>query len=213
MKYLKSYNESLRDKMIPKSKEEIEKAMKKLPRNDRFNKYLEWEEWDKIKKMVNGFRGLSQNQLDKILQKAASVGEFDMVKLSIKKGADVNYFNGTAIRGASLGGYFVIVKYLLSKGSKDGESALEKAGEYGHLEIVKYLIEKGYRDFGLVMRKASGNGHIDVVKYLLSKGSNDNYSINYAEKYGHTEIVDLLKAHGFKKIINESLRKILKNKE
>ena len=204
MIYIQTYNESLRDKMVAKSDNEIKKVIKKLPKNDRFDKYLQFQDWEHIKKISSGFNRLSQNQKNIVLQKGSTAGNLDIVKHIIRKGAEIDYFHGTSIRGAALEGHIDIVKYLIEKGSHNGEVALEKAAYGGHLDIVKYLIEIGYDDYGLAMRNASSNGYIDIVKYLLDKGYRDYYSIQAAEDSEHMEIVDLLKSYSFKKNGDES---------
>jgi hypothetical protein len=58
MKYLKSYNESLRDLMVPKSEEEILKSLKKLDNSDILYKSIEYE-------FLKGVELALQNKLTK----------------------------------------------------------------------------------------------------------------------------------------------------
>jgi hypothetical protein len=59
MKYLKSYNESLRDLMTPKSEEEILKSLKKLNNSDLLKKSIKYE-------FIKGIESVNFNELTNI---------------------------------------------------------------------------------------------------------------------------------------------------
>jgi ankyrin repeat protein len=86
---------------------------------------------------------------------AAKDGNFGVVKLLIKKGADVNAkdkYGGTALMYAAQNGDKEVVKLLLEKGAKvnakneNGWTALMFAAYYGHKEIVKLLKSYGAKE-------------------------------------------------------------------
>ena len=85
---------------------------------------------------------------------AASLGDLEMVKLFMEKGADVNAKNsdgGTVLMFAARGGNLEVVKLLLEKGldvnakDKGGRTVLMFAAstDGGQVEVVKLLLEKG----------------------------------------------------------------------
>jgi MFS family permease len=93
--------------------------------------------------------------------------------------------------------------------TKDGLTCLMKAAWNGHTETVKVLLDAGAdvnaynrRHGWTALKIASWGGHTAIVKALLAAGAYVNidtgasYSpsaLRYAEKYGHTQIVELLK--------------------
>jgi ankyrin repeat protein len=120
------------------------------------------------------------------LQAASAGGHEQIVKLLLKKGADVTAQGGhynNALQAASAGGYEQIVKLLLSKGAdikaQGGYhgNALQAASANGHGQIVKFLLENGAdikAEGGLhfnALRAASHRGHKRIVKLLLENGA------------------------------------------
>ena len=108
-------------------------------------------------------------KLNRRLVSAAVLGDLDMVKESLEKGANIKF---------------------------GGNMALVKASSYGYLNIVKYLVEKGadiHHNADNSLRLAIVNDHLDVVKYLVDKGSRiDDSMIVYAQLYGYNDIHDFL---------------------
>jgi len=86
------------------------------------------------------------------LNEAAAMGDLDLVKSLIGKGAKVNRredsFFKTPLHRAAMSGHIEVVKVLLAKGAdidardSDGYSALHHAAEEGRVEVVELLIDK-----------------------------------------------------------------------
>ena len=116
-----------------------------------------------------------------------------IVKLLIKKGANVNIQDGfgiTALIQASTNGDINIVKLLIEKGadlnkqSSFGKTPLMLALEKGHTEIAKLLIEKGadlnkQDRFGqTALEIAQRKNLTEIVNLIQSKLNNNNNSNN-----------------------------------
>ena len=145
---------------------------------------------------------------------ASLKGHIKVVKLLLKKGADVNVVaesRQTPLHEASGNGHVEIVELLLKKGTDINvannyrQTPLHLASENRHVEVVKLLLEKwadvnmadDYRQTPLHL--ASENGHVEVVKLLLEKGADVNAAaeggqtpLYEASKYGQVGVVKLL---------------------
>jgi hypothetical protein len=119
------------------------------------------------------------------LLKAAERGDTNSVKALIAAGADVD------------------------ARARDDMTCLMKAARNGHTDTVKALIAAGadvnaherLHDW-TALKMASWGGHAEMVKALLAAGAYVNLytgsshcpsALKYAEKYGHTQVVELLK--------------------
>ncbi len=127
---------------------------------------------------------------------ASHKGYFDIVKLLIENGADVNL--NTPIRDAIMNGHYDIVKLLIENKAEysnnlfnisyidnyanrfvtESLTSLEIAARYEHRDIAKLLINNNadYKnnDWYAVKLIISKN-YYDVFKTLLDKGININY--------------------------------------
>lgn len=101
-----------------------------------------------------------------------------------------------------------IIKYLLSKGAKaelkdqNGMTVLHYASKHGNLNIVKFFVEQYDPAHNINQADALGktplyhaieykNSH--VIKYFLSKNANVNYKVQYSEKEKDEGIKQLVK--------------------
>jgi ankyrin repeat protein len=147
VKYLKSYNESLRDKMKPKSDEDILKELGDLSPE---NILLQSAENNYIKGVKIALdKGADINYKDNIgwtaLLHATFYGYKDIVELLLKNGADINIKNNggnTALIIASKFNHKNIIKLLLKNGAdvniknKYGNTALNYNGKK-YIYIIK----------------------------------------------------------------------------
>ncbi|XP_076377871.1 uncharacterized protein LOC117226539 [Megalopta genalis] len=116
-----------------------------------------------------------------ILQRAAQLGNLEMVKFLVNKGAYVNAKTNNEI------------------------SALHFATEFGDWKIVKFLVENGANvnartnNGYSVLHFAVENGHLKIVRLLIKNGArvnartNDGRSVtDFAAAFGHTAILTFL---------------------
>ena len=152
------------------------------------------------------------------LEAACYGGHYDIAKLLVSKGADVNFssiFGKTPLYSAVYGGNIDIVKLLLDNGAKVnlGESALLAALKQNQTEIAALLIDKGanvnyMEESGLSpLKEAVRIGSIEIVKKLLDNnaiindkraefGNHAHTPLWVAVSMGHTNIVKLLLDEG-----------------
>ncbi|KAI0857460.1 WD40 repeat-like protein [Xylaria cubensis] len=143
---------------------------------------------------------------------ASKSGHFEICKLLLQRGANVNLpkrqDGRTALHAAVVAGNRDIVHLLISHKSCDPDQADEhgrspfcEACALGHLDIVKLLIENGSikthqqprrhpeccngESYTLTLTPlgyACGQGHLAVVQYLLQQGQSDLVSIDIIER-------------------------------
>ncbi|KAM7187800.1 ankyrin, partial [Rhypophila sp. PSN 637] len=126
-------------------------------------------------------------------QKAAEVGDIDVVQFLIDRRADINArpaieWGITAVQLAAMSGWAGIVDLLLRKGAHvnapgarlGGRTALEAAAEQGRLDTVQILINAGAgagegvsEQVKRAIRFARENGHIGVYELLRSRFGKD----------------------------------------
>jgi len=140
--------------------------------------------------------------------KAVSAGDIDMVRLLIKKGANINVKDRkgvTALMEATGKGYIDIARLLIEKGadvnakSDEGLTSLMDVSFKGNVEMVKLLIERGAdvnaKENGgrTALIHTSAKGNIEIVKLLIEKGANTDGAYLYAIAAGNNEIADLIR--------------------
>ena len=90
-------------------------------------------------------------------------------------------------------------KYLIEKGAKIGDRAVEKLAETGNLELVTYLVEKGAKIRDYAIGYAIKSGKLELVEYLVEKGAKiGNGAVEFAARTGNLEIVTYLVEKGAK---------------
>ena len=118
---------------------------------------------------------------------AAGAGYFNIVKMLIEHGANVNHTtvtNSTPLRAACFDGRLDIVKFLI-----DNKADVNIANKYkntclmiscykGHRDVVKYLLDNGAPTDdtahcgATALHFAAECGHVDIVKLLVEYGAN-----------------------------------------
>lgn len=148
---------------------------------------------------------------------AAENGHFDVVKLLVEAGADIdiptNYGSTPLLYGANCGN-MNIVKLLVERGAKmltvndGGYTMVGTCVVEGELEILKYLFEargdemEGYvREEGWrLVQYAAVEDSVEMLEFLVDRGlemNRPNYdgdtAVDLAERAGNSDMVDLLR--------------------
>jgi ankyrin repeat protein len=160
------------------------------------------------------------------LMHAAKNGHIEVVRLLVDNGADINanFLGSTALKYSAMNGHVEVVKFLLDKGAEvaagRGRTALTEAALHGRLEVVRMLLDKGADINGkdgavwTPLIGASYGGHLEVAKLLVERGADINAMKDWealtamaeAERRGHYDIVQFLKAHGAKELSFKNLK-------
>lgn len=78
---------------------------------------------------------------------AASKGRFDVVRLLVERGAQVDrrdrFFGSSPLDAALQGRHFEIARYLLAKGAKGGDAALRAAVRRGQADLARAALASG----------------------------------------------------------------------
>ena len=132
-----------------------------------------------------------------IANNAAQIGDLDLVKYCIEKGAD-NY-NIIGIKAAKHG-HLHIIKYLAEFGLTCYMTMAEFAAENGHFDIVKYIVELGLECSETIAEFAALGGHLDILKYIIKLGFVKDYRIiiTNAINRNHLDIVKYIVELGYK---------------
>ena len=159
-KYTQFVNESLKDKMIGKSDEEIESKLDNYSSKDLYNKSLKSGYLNGVKKSLESLKETETKEKLKDLLGggifvASREGYYDIVKFLLENGADPNHHFNIAIRWAVTNGYTDIFNLLLEHGAN---------------------IEKFFGEF---LSSAIMNEHIDIKDILLKMGADIQDAFHY----------------------------------
>ena len=138
------------------------------------------------------------------LDLAAEKGHFEVAKLLIEKGADVDAkdnYDWTPLHYALRNGHLEVAKLLIEKGAKydekyktkDGFTYLMAFSSCGLIDYCKELISKGAdvnaeNRYGWTSLHFAGDkGHLEVAKLLIEKGA--KYDEKYQTKDGVTYLM------------------------
>jgi ankyrin repeat protein/L-ascorbate metabolism protein UlaG (beta-lactamase superfamily) len=153
------------------------------------------------------------------LHAAAQAGNIEIIELLIEGGADVNAtgsFGWTPLGWTAVRGNAEAAAALIREGAdvdaanQNGITPLMWAFEDGHAEVMRLLIEGGAdvnaRDAGWdrsILHGAALRGRADLATLALDHGADVNAvdacgmtPIEYAGRYGHRELVTLLRSRG-----------------
>ena len=135
---------------------------------------------------------------------ACQVNDYEIAKLLIDKGANINIFPDI-LRNAADYGYMKIAKLLLDSGFdiyKNNE-ALEIAATRNNIKMIELLISYGanIRDnHDMVLQISAVNGYNDILKLCIEKECNvqvsNNNAIQRAAYYGRMKTMKILIDNG-----------------
>ena len=134
---------------------------------------------------------LLEGNLNSKMHLASQLGEEDLVRLLLEKGAD-DY--NTCMSCAGYWGHVGIVKLMLEKGATNVNLVMINAAHFGRIEILKLMLEhsleyneamkngleyneemKNNLQYNEAMRMAAMGGQIEAIRLLLDCGAN-NYN-------------------------------------
>jgi ankyrin repeat protein len=124
--------------------------------------------------------GSSMYHKNKGLNMAINGKNYELIKVLIEYGANVNIDNGLPLKHMSWDGNIEIVDLLLKAGADvhvDNDIPLRNAFSCGHVKVVELLLNFGANIHIFVdedLRSAFSCGHVKVVELLLNFGANSD---------------------------------------
>jgi ankyrin repeat protein len=190
MKYLHTYNESLRDKMTPKSKEDIEKTLQDYLPHEILRLGYRNNMWDLVKRGIEEGASVHMDN-DAALRFACQEGELEIVKYLMGKGADVHTFEDDALVMACYSGNLELIKYLVNEGADIHAGQIEKvlraACADGHPDIVEYLLEQGADQRMIVGADVTHGKNRREIMTLLNKYTKTNEGVRELMTVNHSK--------------------------
>ena len=175
-----------------------------------------------VKRLIADGEDVNARNIYDLTPLVAAIGEghFEIVKLLVRKGADINDNDGYGppLTHALDMGQSEIAEFLINKGARldlrDGHGAtpLWHAASYGYpRETVRLMIKRGAdvntaaNGEWTALMVAAERCHLEIVKLLIDKGAdvnakseNGNTALDDATRNGCADIAEFLKEHGAK---------------
>ncbi|KAH8831025.1 hypothetical protein DL96DRAFT_1811958 [Flagelloscypha sp. PMI_526] len=151
------------------------------------------------------------------LHSASFVGNLEVVRYLVGKGADVNQTDrteGSPLQAAATTGSLKVVRYLVENGAKvdvnvGGTTALRSGAHWGYLDVVRFLVDKGAavnpaeEGVDTPLQAGAWSGNMEVVRFLIEKeadlnmvGANYGTALQAAASSGNLELVHFLVEKG-----------------
>jgi hypothetical protein len=148
-------NESIRDKMTPKSEDEILKSLKNLTPIEQLLTGIKYNIHWVVKDLINKgiFDDMDIFDKEEILSDVVMDNNVEVLSMLIDAGIDIHSENDWALTHACLNNYYNMVKLLLEKG----------ANPHANNNIIKNLEE--FID-GIWYTEKEKKGYSDILKLL-----------------------------------------------
>ena len=144
--------------------------------------------------------------IDDALNVCATVGQTELAKKLIAKGADIHNQADQPLRNSASRGHKETVQYLIEQGAdvKAADSeALVQSARNGHTAIVDLLLKHGadiHAKEDDALGWASVAGHANTVEILLNHGADINAqgreAVLLAARKGHNDVLDVFLKRG-----------------
>lgn len=177
-------NEGVKDKMTPKSEEEIMNSLKGLNPYEQMYKAIEYDMFAVVKYLIENGIDLNKNVGGgttagyRFLTKAVEYGKLNILKYLLDNGCDfgnlLNYHLRESIeKGHYDIAYFLFYEYGATVSDDEGENYLQIAVDHNNLDLVKLVVdhlgcEYFERDW-LNDTILGQNIDSEIIKYLIKK--------------------------------------------
>ena len=149
IKNYKQFNESLKDKLVGPTEDEVLNNLKDLSPDDLLIKSCKIGLVKGIEIALERGADINFNR-NQALSEAVFNNNLEIIKLLHKNGVDINYGSDVALRDAAYMGYTEIVNYLLDNGANpfsmnNRKGPFELSIERGHnetAELIKKYMER-----------------------------------------------------------------------
>jgi len=159
---------------------------------------IEWKRWDVAKYLIEKANiHLTDKEGKTALSHAAVQKNFEIVRLLVDKGADINHTDkeDMCILEEACGSYKLfaesktnleVIKFLVEHGAGTSNSAINMVLSKGEFEIAKYLLANGAPIKDKLLLSASNGKNFEMFRYLVdslkldiitSKGNDDKENV------------------------------------
>lgn len=182
-KFDKYINESVRDKMTPKSEDDIIKALQGLDQYQRMYKAIEHGILSLVEQIIENGIDLKKNvgggtpAGDSFVDNAVQYGKLDILKYLLDNGCDLDNSEDHQLGISIEKGYYDIAKFLVNEygasvDDGEGDVYLQMAVEHNNLDLVKLVIDMDchyfekdwFNDIILIDETNS-----EIIKYMMEK--------------------------------------------
>lgn len=164
---------------------------------------------------------LLHNEMDNVFFVACQVGNLNVIKYLVSKGANIHaeykgedgkMYKGFPLIICAEEGHLDVIKYFDTLGidiHSNDEKAFKSACEYKQLDVIHYLVKRGVdihtngpnrsslKEFGFL---CSLPDHVKMAKYFVSQGAdihfNNEFALKNACEVGKLEMVRFLVSQG-----------------
>ena len=177
-------NESVRDKMTPKSEEDIKKSLKSLGPYDKMYKAIEFGILSIVKEIIEDGIDLTKNAGggtpvgDSFVDNAVRYGKLDILEYLLNNGCDLDDSEDYFLNLAVVEGHYDVAQFFVEKGAtlhEDyGEYHLQLAVEHNNLKLVKLVLDCGedaFEDDWFNDIILSDNTNPEIIKLMMKESS------------------------------------------
>lgn len=180
MKYIKPYNESVKDYLKPKNEEEIRKSIEGLSPKEQMNKACKFGLYWLVKELIDKGYNVKANifKTSDMMTNVIKNNNLDILKLLVENGFptdDLYYYVSIAIQKNNT----EMVKYFIEKdvqlwNEEEDTNNIEFAIENCNPEMVKLILDNGgspYVEDGWLNAALTNEKYIDAFKAFIEKDS------------------------------------------
>lgn len=176
-------NEGVRDKMTPKSEEDIKKSLQGLNPYEKMDKAIRFGILSIVKDIIESGIDLKKNMGGgtpasyRFVDSAIDEGKLDILKYLLDNGCSLQDMQDYQLDNAITGGHYDVAKFLVDEyganvNDQEGDAYLQMAVDQNNLGMVKLVIDlecEYFDDEWLNDIILSDRTDPEIIKYMMDK--------------------------------------------